>query len=235
MRVCIHVCVCICIPNAPTHTSIPHTHLCRNASDNFFARRPRRRSVDDSDGSDAQRNSVRHLLIQCAASVDADAFQCPPQSSSCSYRGPSIFVYSEASFLRMHLLSEIPPNAPSSQRKARSSHTHTHLRTHSHTQIEGHGEVLQPTTLTILGSNFHVTNPSPSVRVGMTLCSASEWLSDSSLLCALAAGFVYGIACLIHGFLDGYCSTVQGLLDWVEVDLGFYQAFCMVLRVLYTW
>jgi len=22
-------------------------------------------------------------------------------------------------------------------------------------------------------------------------------------------------------FLDGYCSTVQGLLDWFEVDLGF--------------
>ena len=24
----------------------------------------------------------------------------------------------------------------------------------------------------------------------------------------------------IHAFLDGYCSTVQGLLDWFEVDLG---------------
>jgi len=22
-------------------------------------------------------------------------------------------------------------------------------------------------------------------------------------------------------FLDGYCSTLQGLLDWFEVDLGF--------------
>jgi len=22
-------------------------------------------------------------------------------------------------------------------------------------------------------------------------------------------------------FLDGYCSTVQGLLDWFEVDIGF--------------
>ena len=22
-------------------------------------------------------------------------------------------------------------------------------------------------------------------------------------------------------FLDGYCSTVQGLLDWFEADLGF--------------
>jgi len=25
----------------------------------------------------------------------------------------------------------------------------------------------------------------------------------------------------LHTFLDGYCSTVQGLLDWFEVDLGF--------------
>jgi len=24
-------------------------------------------------------------------------------------------------------------------------------------------------------------------------------------------------------FLDGYCSTVQGLLDWFEVDLGFSE------------
>ena len=23
-----------------------------------------------------------------------------------------------------------------------------------------------------------------------------------------------------HSFFDGYCSTVQGLLDWFEVDLG---------------
>ena len=26
---------------------------------------------------------------------------------------------------------------------------------------------------------------------------------------------------LCNIFFDGYCSTVQGLLDWVEVDLGF--------------
>jgi len=27
-----------------------------------------------------------------------------------------------------------------------------------------------------------------------------------------------------HAFLDGYYSTVQGFLDWVEVDIGFHQA-----------
>ena len=27
----------------------------------------------------------------------------------------------------------------------------------------------------------------------------------------------------LHKFLDGYCSTVQGLLDWFEVDLGFTE------------
>ena len=27
-------------------------------------------------------------------------------------------------------------------------------------------------------------------------------------------------------FLDGYCSTVQGLLDWFEVDLGFTESVC---------
>jgi len=24
-------------------------------------------------------------------------------------------------------------------------------------------------------------------------------------------------------FFDGYCSTVQGLLDWFDVDLGFTE------------
>jgi len=28
-----------------------------------------------------------------------------------------------------------------------------------------------------------------------------------------------------RAFFDGYCSTVQGLLDWFEVDLGFTWAF----------
>jgi len=28
---------------------------------------------------------------------------------------------------------------------------------------------------------------------------------------------------IIRTFLDGYCSTVQGLLDWFEVDLGFTE------------
>jgi len=28
---------------------------------------------------------------------------------------------------------------------------------------------------------------------------------------------------LPHSFLDGYCITVQGLLDWFEVDLGFTE------------
>ena len=27
----------------------------------------------------------------------------------------------------------------------------------------------------------------------------------------------------MHRFLDGYCSTVEGLLDWFEVDLGFTE------------
>jgi len=30
-------------------------------------------------------------------------------------------------------------------------------------------------------------------------------------------------------FLDGYSSTVQGLLDWFEVDLGFTKLVCLLL------
>jgi len=46
---------------------------------------------------------------------------------------------------------------------------------------------------------------------------------------------------LIYSFLDGYCSTVQGLLDWFEVDLRFTELlfiqidFCVLcVFVLYS-
>jgi len=46
---------------------------------------------------------------------------------------------------------------------------------------------------------------------------------------------------LYTSFLDGYCSTLQGLLDWFEVDLGFTELsfiqidLCVVrVFVLYT-
>jgi len=32
-------------------------------------------------------------------------------------------------------------------------------------------------------------------------------------------------------FLDGYCSTVQGLLDWFEVDLGFTELLFIQIDV----
>jgi len=32
-------------------------------------------------------------------------------------------------------------------------------------------------------------------------------------------------------FLDWYCSTVQGLLDWSEVDLGFSELFFIQIDV----
>ena len=32
-------------------------------------------------------------------------------------------------------------------------------------------------------------------------------------------------------FLDGYCSTVYGLLDWFEVDLGFTEL--LFIQILY--
>jgi len=44
-----------------------------------------------------------------------------------------------------------------------------------------------------------------------------------------------------YTFLDGYCSTVQGLLDWFEVDLGFTKLlliqiglYVMCVLVLYS-
>ena len=39
---------------------------------------------------------------------------------------------------------------------------------------------------------------------------------DSLLMPCLGVENVF-----VNAFVDGYCSTVQGLLDWFEVGLGF--------------
>ena len=36
----------------------------------------------------------------------------------------------------------------------------------------------------------------------------------------------------VFSYLDGYCSTVQGLLDWFEVDLGFTELLFIYVYVL---
>ena len=41
---------------------------------------------------------------------------------------------------------------------------------------------------------------------------------DSLLMHCLGVENVF-----VDAFLDGYCSTVQGLLDWFEVGLGFSE------------
>jgi hypothetical protein len=43
--------------------------------------------------------------------------------------------------------------------------------------------------VTVSGQNYGATNLSPSVRLGATMCSSSQWLSDTSLKCAVTAGF----------------------------------------------
>ena len=36
-----------------------------------------------------------------------------------------------------------------------------------------------------------------------------------------------------QAFLDGYCSIVQGLLDWFEVDLGLFEVNVMFTELLF--
>jgi len=60
-----------------------------------------------------------------------------------------------------------------------------------------------------------------------TLWQKRPIIKKKSALCAILHMHVYICACLfvcityVCTFFDGYCSTVQGLLDWFEVDLGF--------------
>ena len=61
-------------------------------------------------------------------------------------------------------------------------------------------------------------------------CGSLLWVSFVGLFCGSLLWYV-AILILIsdrtdlyvtcHAFLEGYCSTVQGLRDWFEVDLGF--------------
>jgi len=43
-------------------------------------------------------------------------------------------------------------------------------------------------------------------------------VSVAAGLCLCVAAFV-----MCSSFVDGYCSTLQGVLDWFEVDLGFTE------------
>ena len=66
------------------------------------------------------------------------------------------------------------------------------------------------------------------VSVYLCVC-ASVCLCDvlsvclSLKICVSVCLQIVRVRCVVRAFLDGYCSTVQGLLDWFEVDLGFTE------------
>ncbi|KAJ1478874.1 hypothetical protein T484DRAFT_1960071, partial [Baffinella frigidus] len=51
----------------------------------------------------------------------------------------------------------------------------------------GHASALGGTTLTILGHNFGISDPSPVVRIDGIACAASVWVSDAEIVCHGAA------------------------------------------------
>jgi len=52
----------------------------------------------------------------------------------------------------------------------------------------------------------------------------SYTLTHTHLLCLSLSHTHHSVSLSqTHTFVDGYCSTVQGLLDWFEVDLGFSE------------
>jgi len=59
---------------------------------------------------------------------------------------------------------------------------------------------------------------------------SNVWMSHGthmSVACHAERSWVFTSSLLrmSHAFLDGYCSTVQDLLDWFEVDLGFTKLY----------
>ena len=53
------------------------------------------------------------------------------------------------------------------------------------------------------------------------ICTYTCIYTHIYIICTHTHTHAHKHACIRrHTFLDGYCSTVQGLLDWFEVDLG---------------
>jgi len=57
-------------------------------------------------------------------------------------------------------------------------------------------------------------------RLGWDTFRCSPSFLIQRVICVLS---VLVISIHMYSFLDGYCSAVQGLLDWFEVDLGFTE------------
>ena len=80
-------------------------------------------------------------------------------------------------------------------------HTATHCKTLQHTATHGH-----KLSLSAQHDQF--------ARAAHLACSSLKQSHCHKL---------QHIATHCNTFFDGYCSTVQGLLDWFEVDLGFTE------------
>jgi len=90
---------------------------------------------------------------------------------------------------------------------------HTHQLFHAASHIKD--DSLLPSKIV----STHLTHPNVCVWArGMQ--TARHPLIRHSNLCMSAKATECARACL-----DGYCSTVQDLLDWFEVDLGFTELY----------
>jgi len=72
----------------------------------------------------------------------------------------------------------------------------------------------------------HVTgcrlmNGSCQLRMSYVTHAAYEWVVSNTK--EFRHEWVMSLMPRMNAFLDGYCSTVQGLLDWFEIDLGFTE------------
>jgi hypothetical protein len=76
------------------------------------------------------------------------------------------------------------------------------------------------------------------------ISTSDFWYCITSYIwCCILTSYVLCCISTSDIFLDGYCSTVQGLLDWFEVDLGFTKlclvvysdwfVYCMFFRLLH--
>ena len=74
----------------------------------------------------------------------------------------------------------------------------------------------------------HRTHKNEATSAHMLCCilMTHSYVCNDSFICV--QWLIHICTCVrnrLQTFLDGYCSTPQGLLDWFEVDLGFTELF----------
>ena len=100
-------------------------------------------------------------------------------------------------------------------------HTYPFVYTHAHTYVHVHNTTTHTTHT--LHTHAHTRSSLLSVPLHLPNTCACIPNTHTHTLFLLFLALCHSRSRTRSISLDGYCSTVQGLLDWFQVDLGFTE------------